>query len=401
MNGGLRRVLSLFVTMVTVSCHVAAQGDLPDPMPFDPKVLATAKAALSMGDPVVRGAVGRLVKHADKLLSYKPVSVMDKRDFPPSGDKHDFMSIAPYWWPDPSKPDGLPYIRKDGQVNPEVRNYPDKEQMPKVCENVYWLALAYHYTGKDAYAAHATRLLRTWFLDTATRMNPHMRYGQAVKGVTEGRAEGLIETRHFLFALEGIGLLRESKHWTSVDHGGMQRWMRDFLGWMQTDPIGLDERNARNNHGIWYEAQRLGYAQFIGDTVLAAAVVREAQLRLQREMAADGSFPLELARTTSLGYSVFVLHAFSVIAELSRRTSSNFWEYAGPNGVSLRKGMDFLLPFLSGREAWKYPQIKPFQPQAAFGLLSVSARSMGCRDCISILRTETNGTFGESVAALY
>ena len=378
-----------------------AQAGLPDPMPVDADVMASAKAALAKGDAVHQKVLAQLVKRADAMLGFKPVSVMDKKDLPPSGDKHDFMSLAPYWWPDPAKPDGLPYIRKDGVVNPEVRNYPDKEQMPKLCENVYWLSMAWYYTGKDAYAAHAARLLRTWFLDTATRMNPNMKYGQAVKGVTEGRAEGLIETRHFLFALEGIRLLNGSKHWSEADQTGMQAWVRSFLDWMQTHPIGIDERNARNNHGIWYEAQRLGYAQYVGDKALAASVLRDAQARLNKEQVADGSFPLELARTTSMGYSVFVMHAFSVIGELSRRSGEDFWSYAGPKGASMRRGMDFLLPYLSGRSAWTHPQIKPFQPETAFGLLWASSRRLGCKDCLSVLEKETNGTFAKSAALLY
>ena len=381
--------------------RLSAQSGLPEPMPVDAGVMAAAKVSLAKGDPVHKSALAQLVKRADVMLAFKPVSVMDKKDLPPSGDKHDFMSLAPYWWPDPAKSDGLPYIRKDGVVNPEVKNYPDKEQMPKMCENVYWLSLAWHYTGRDAYAAHAAKLMRTWFLDTATRMNPNMKYGQAVKGVTEGRAEGLIETRHFLFALEGIQLLKGSKHWTAADQAGMQAWVRAFLDWMQTHPIGIDERNARNNHGIWYEAQRLGYAQYLGDKALAASVLRDAQARLNREQVADGSFPLELARTTSKGYSVFVMHAFSVIGELSRRSGEDFWSYAGPKGASMRRGMDFLLPYLSGKSAWTYPQIKPFQPETSFGLLWASSRRLACNDCMDVLEKETNGTFAKSVAVLY
>jgi hypothetical protein len=399
MNSVIRGMMTMALTLSLNS--LLSQSVLPDPMPMDLGVLAAAKTAISKGDPVYQTALKQLVKRADLSLAFKPVSVMDKKDVPPSGDKHDFMSLAPYWWPDPAKSDGLPYIRKDGVVNPEVKNYPDKEQMPKLCEHVYWLSLAWHYTGKDAYAAHAARLMRIWFLDTATRMNPNMKYGQAVKGVTEGRAEGLIETRHFLFALEGVQLLKGSKHWTEADQAGMQAWIGSFLDWMQSHPIGIDERNARNNHGIWYEAQRLGYAQFIGDKSLAASVLRDAQARLNKEQTSDGSFPLELARTTSMGYSVFVMHAFSVIAELSRRSGDDFWSYTGPAGASMRRGMDFLIPYLSGKSSWKHEQIKPFQPETAFGLLWASSHRLDCKDCLNVLEKETNGTFAKSPVILY
>ena len=65
-------------------------------------------------------AFQNLKQKADKvLIEGKLYTVMHKKQVPPSGDKHDYMSIGSYWWPDPSKPNGLPYIRKDGERNPE------------------------------------------------------------------------------------------------------------------------------------------------------------------------------------------------------------------------------------------------------------------------------------------
>ena len=64
---------------------------------------------------------GIYVPSGDLSLSDGPWSVMDKQHVPPSGDKHDYMSLGPYWWPDPDKPDGLPYIRRDGEVVESLR----------------------------------------------------------------------------------------------------------------------------------------------------------------------------------------------------------------------------------------------------------------------------------------
>src|SRR3954466_4902684 len=113
-----------------------------------------------------------LMQAADRALEQKPVSVMDKKKVPPSGDKHDYLSQAPYWWPDPAKPDGKPYIRKDGQRNPEIDAIADHDNLGRLGDAVATLGLAYAYTGREVYAAHAARLVRAWFLDPATRMNP-------------------------------------------------------------------------------------------------------------------------------------------------------------------------------------------------------------------------------------
>ena len=57
---------------------------------------------------------------AGAALSAGPFSVTDKAVVPPSGDKHDDMSQAPYWWPNPATPNGLPYVQRDGERNPEI-----------------------------------------------------------------------------------------------------------------------------------------------------------------------------------------------------------------------------------------------------------------------------------------
>jgi hypothetical protein len=230
---------------------------IPAVFALNMQALKQTKARIGNNDPQVMPAYKQLLKDADKALEFGPVSVMEKIHLPPSGNKHDYMSLAPYHWPDPAKADGLPYIRKDGQTNPEVREYKDKEYMPKLCESVQTLALAYYFSGNGAYAQHASKLLRVWFLDTATRMNPNLNYAQAIKGVNTGRGAGLIDSRHFIKVIDGIGLLQGSAHWKQKDNDGMKQWFSDFLQWMQTSEVGEDEMDAPNNHGTTRKGWRL------------------------------------------------------------------------------------------------------------------------------------------------
>lgn len=256
----LCRVIAIVISVLVLSgSRLAAQEavapgqsnfEVTEPVLLDMARLEANRTRLRSGDTALQAPLRSLLARADRLLAYRPVSVMQKRELPPSGDRHDYMSVAPYWWPDTSKPGGVPYIRRDGDVNPESRLCPDKENMPTMCAHAWTLALAYHYSGRQAYARHAATLIRTWFLDTATRMNPHLRYGQAVKGIVDGRAEGIIETRHLIYALDAVSLLRASGVWSDIDHRGLQSWFRQYLRWMETDPIGLDERSAKNNHGV-------------------------------------------------------------------------------------------------------------------------------------------------------
>jgi hypothetical protein len=348
---------------------------------LDLKSLEKNKAAIKNNDAILSQAYKTLINDADKALKFEPVSVMEKTNVPPSGDKHDYMSLAPYFWPDPTKADGLPYIRKDGQTNPEVKDYKDKDYMPKLCEQVSTLAMAYYFSDDNLYAEHAAKLLQVWFLDPATKMNPNLKFAQAIKGVNDGRGAGLIDSRHFVKLIDAIGLLQTSRSWTSANQKGMQQWFADFLNWMQTSKSGIDELNAKNNHGAWYDAQRLAMALFTENTDLAKKVVANAAGRLDYQADDKGFFPAEMARTISLHYSAFAMEAFFIIAQMSDKTGFDLWNYTTPSGKSLQRSFTALKPYFANEKKWEGEQIKDDEFEDGYLLMREAAKHYGCRDC--------------------
>ena len=144
-----------------------------------------AKVKEKADSPLYAPAVKTLLRDADKALKMTPPSVMDKTMTADSGDKHDYMSMGPYWWPDPSKPDGLPYIRKDGQRNPELDKL-DRNKLGDMSKAVTTLGLAYYFSGDEKYAQKAVDFLNVWFLDAKTKMNPNLTYGQTIPGKNKG-----------------------------------------------------------------------------------------------------------------------------------------------------------------------------------------------------------------------
>jgi hypothetical protein len=119
------------------------------------------------GDERFVAADDRLLQDADAAMAMGPYSVVEKEALPPSSDAHDYMSLAPYWWPDPASEGGLPYVRKDGEVNPE-RERCDSPQLAAMCSAVYTLSTAYFFSDHEDFAERAALLLRTWFLADAT-----------------------------------------------------------------------------------------------------------------------------------------------------------------------------------------------------------------------------------------
>ena len=385
----LKHILFITALLLFFGEVVRAAQEPVDPIVFalDLQALKNNKAGINGKDPSIIPAYNFLIKEANKALQFGPVSVMEKTNLPPSGDKHDYMSLAPYHWPDPTKPGGLPYIRKDGQTNPEVKEYKDKEYMPALCDAVEILALAYYFSGDNSYAEHAAKLLRVWFLDEATRMNPNLNYAQAIKGTNEGRGAGLIDSRHFIKVVDAIGLLNDSKYWKKEDQQGMKKWFREFLNWMHTSENGKHEGGAPNNHGAWYDAQRLSLALFVDSIELAKKIVLSAEDRLDKQMDHDGKFPKEMERTTSQHYTCFALNAFFTIAQMAKQTGIDLWNYKSPSGKSLKKGFDQLLPYLVKEKEWEGQQIKEFDfEEDAFPLL-IRGEKFGCRKCLQAIKT--------------
>ncbi|MFH7042191.1 alginate lyase family protein [Paucibacter sp. JuS9] len=322
-------------------------------MAQDQRPLLIPAAAFSASAPRDAAAQAALLAKADAALALKPPSVLDKSMTPASGDKHDFLSFGPYWWPNPSKPDGLPYIRRDGERNPAIADGSDSAAFSRVCSSVETLGLAFWITRDERYAAKAAALVRVFFLDAKTRMNPNFQHAQAIPGVSAGRGIGLIEARWLIHLNEGLALLAPAKSWTATDRREMRDWLESFYTWLRTSANGRDEQAERNNHGSWYDAQTAHLALVLGRKEDAKAILQEG---LKRRVAAhiepDGSQPHELARTRSLDYAIFNLEALMLCAQLADHVGLDWWNFATVDGRSLHAALAFLAPFADPRKTW-------------------------------------------------
>lgn len=322
--------------------------------------LAYARELYAQGDSAMVRAVEALITLADAAVESEAQSVTFKPHTPPSGDKHDYMSMGPYWWPDPEKEDGLPYIRRDGEVNPERWEY-DKSRIVHMQEAVYQLALAYHFTGNEDYAKHARRHLDVWFFDADTRMNPNFNHGQFIPGRSDGRAPGVIEARAFSYIMDSAILLMPSESWTQSDMLMLQDWYAEFSTWLLESPIGQDEAAAKNNHGSWYSTQLAAYASFSGRPDLAKQIIAEVgPVRMEHQLAEDGSQPHELKRTKSFSYSSFNLHAWMQSALLGEEHGIDLWNWPSQEESSIFRALDFLVEHYKAK-AWPFPEMNdPF-----------------------------------------
>ncbi len=376
-------LLLFFVQKITFSQNILTPAE---PIKMDINGLSKTKIKILAKDPSVINAYEVLIQKANNILKVIPKSVMDKTDMPPSGSKHDYVSLAPYWWPDTTKPNGLPYLLKDGLINPEVKNFPDKENMSKLSEYVYLLGLAYYFSEDEIYAKKAAELVSVWFVDSATKMNPNLNFAQMVKGVNNGRGIGLIDTRLFVYAIDGIKLIEKSKYWDKNKSTSTKKWFSDFLDWMYHSKNGIEEYITKNNHGVWFDAQSLGIALYIDSTNFAKEIVKKSLTRLDQQSNADHLFPMELERTNSLHYSCYNLLAFSVIAQLAENLGIDYWQIETANHHSLQKAYEAILPYVLKEKPWKYQEITPLSAQDAYVTFYYANRKLSCINCLETIK---------------
>lgn len=320
-------------------------------------------------------ALKSLLKKANKVLDEANVySVMDKKQLPPSGDKHDYMSTGPYWWPDPTKPDGLPYIKKDGLRNPTYYDITDSQELDKVEDCALTLALAYYFTHENKYANFASKLIKTWFLDEKTRQNPNLNFGQGIPGINTGRGTGIIETRDAYRIIDAAILIQETPNWIKKDHEALKNWFSAYLTWMLESPIGKDEADSNNNHGTFFSEQIIAFSLFSERPDVTLKEIEIFKNRMESQLKPDGSQPFELARTKSWSYVNMNIFGYFLIAKLAENAEIQLWNQQITEGKNMRNALQWIIPYLKDEKQWEYEQIQKISYGETIRILKLAAK---------------------------
>lgn len=304
----------------------------------------------------VATVLGKLVlDEAAWALQQEPVTVTAQSSPRSAGGRHDFFSEGDYWWPNAASKDS-PYIQKDGMTNPD--NFiAHRLAMIRFSRIVGALASAYKLTGNKKYVLHALKHCQAWFIDKETFMNPSLLYAQAIKGRFTGRGIGVIDTIQLMEVVQALMAMENADGMNTAVLNGTKRWFSQYLQWLTTHQYGKDEMNAENNHGTCWVMQVAAFAKFTGNTQLMEfCTSRYKNVLLPNQMAADGSLPRELRRTKPYGYSIFNLDAFIMICQILSTKENDLWNFTTVDGKSIKKGIDFLYPYIADKNKWPFPK---------------------------------------------
>jgi len=300
---------------------------------------------------------GRVLSAANAYLRQAPATITSVRAVRSAGGLHDFYSEGDYWWPDPKDPNG-PYIQRDGMSNP-ANFTAHRELMVRLSLQMPALAAAWKLTRERAYAERAVEHLRAWFVTPATRMNPNLEYAQAIHGRDTGRSIGIIDTVHLCEVAQAARVLLRGGALADADVRGTQGWFTEYLAWLTTSKRGEQERDTKNNHASCWLLQAASFAALTGDDgVTGYCRTRLQQTILTDQLAPNGSFPRELARTKPYSYSLFNLDIIGVSAQVLSTPGYDLWAWRGADGRSsdrsLEQAFRFLMPYVADKSTWPY-----------------------------------------------
>jgi len=338
-------------------------------------VLAFAQPARPLLIDLESRSDATLAEDVAKAMKLPIRTIVDKPTPSPTGDAHDYVSYARYWWPDPAKPDGLPYVRHDGHHNRERVEAGDNNRLWKFTGTVSTLALAWAKNHDEAAARRAGEWFRAWLITPATRMNPSLDYAQVRLGHdgNRGSSSGILDGRQLAWAADAARVLEGSPAFTAEESRAVRAWFEAYYRWLETAKNARKERVAENNHGTWFLVQAAGIALALGRDDDARKIFEEDKARIAAQFKPDGSQPAELVRQDALGYSRFNLEAQLTLAHLARAAGVDLWRYEAPNGASLKKGLAYIARYNADPTKWPHSQLEKFKPGFLDEVLALAA----------------------------
>ena len=352
--------LMKYVCVVLVFLLLSIEGFSSPYIGIDSVNMYKVREAIQNGKApdAIRAAYEHLIENANRLLSQDNPSVINKTIEPPTENMHDYLSISRYWWPNPETPDGFPWVKKDGETNPASQtDAVDRKRLSRMTSGVETLCLAYYFTSDERYAEKAASMLKTWFLDDSTRMNPHLEFAQSVPGYSNNRPYGILDGRYIGIRIpDAMNILSTSSNWTNDNNQKLRAWLTEYLIWLIESELGKKAFELDNNHGTWYKAQIASLALFLGENAITEKMLESAQKSLAGQLNSEGGQIHELTRTRSFSYSCFNLDALTIIAVVGNRVGKDMWHYETEDGKSLSLAIDYLAPVVNG-EAWPHPSI--------------------------------------------
>lgn len=334
----------LGATWNNLATEPLTDAEIPETFLLNGRHVAELRQLNKNGMKPVAEHLQALSARADEISKEGPWSVVDKEDIPEGFDPHDYRSLAKYWWPNPDSSNGLPFIKRDGEVNPACYSANnDLSRFIRFTESHFLLSLSASLNRNEAHWNKAYELLKVWFINPATRQTPHFNHAQEIHGQHSIRHPAVIESRRLIYVLEAIALLRLDNSFPDDVNQGLRQWFTSYLKWLRESEIGVRAAGATNNIALWYDLQCAACAWHTGDPEMAEQILtNDTFKRLDSMLAADGELTEETSRARPYEYIAFSLTALAGLAAAGDRLGIPIWSSESSEGKSFAAAWEWL-----------------------------------------------------------
>ena len=326
---------------------------------FDASLNHYVKEKIKEKHPYFSDNYKTLIENADKALNFKLNPVTDKTQIPASKNKHDYISYAPYKWADSTKLDGLPWVTRDGEINPLSQGYDTdfkrSAEFFKVIETLSW---AFYFSDNEKYAQKAIDFIEVWYINQETKVNPNMNFGQAVPGAADGRKAGVQEWLNQYHIITALQIFEDASMLPEVVKMEMQNWFQQYLDWLLTDKMAIEAGKTGQNHANHYNHQVVGLLLYLNRVEEAKQIFENAKYdRIAVQILPDGKQPKEMGRTRSVHYASLNLWSLAELTFMGRNLGVDLWDFETEDNRSLKKAFSYLQKFIHQPKKWPFKEI--------------------------------------------
>lgn len=326
---------------------------------FDWHNVSWVKEQLRSNNPYYVQHYQTLLEQAQQALHFRADPVTNKTQLPASGDIHDYLSYAPYRWPNPATESGLPWIARDGVINPISQgrdtDFTRASEFFTVVETLAW---TFYFSEQQKYADKLIELITIWYLQPETKVNPNINYGQAVPGVADGRKAGIQEWHRQSHVITALQILEAARVLPVKVKSGMHQWFSEYLNWLMTDNMAKSAGLTAQNHATLYSKQIIGLMIYLGRYAQAKREVEALkETRIAVQILPNGIQPKEIGRTRSVHYVVYNTWALTELLAMGRKLDIDLWQYQTVDGRSVKKAYEFILPYANAEKVWQHQEV--------------------------------------------
>ena len=197
----------------------------------------------------------------------------------------------------------------------------NQEDFRSLVQNCTMLTLASYFSDDNSYADHAVSIIKEWFLDQNTKVNPSKVFTEAT--------HRLLKTTYVYTLFDSLRLLRKKGRFSEDEWHGLQRWFTQVMEAMDQSARAWRLGYTSKDHiGLYYDIQYSSIAAFINNSTQMYKTIQDSIARLYEHVAPDGTLHNEITKKSCESNQIFALAGWQTMDRMASKLGIDLWNQA-------------------------------------------------------------------------